>query len=136
MTGSLKSEGIANPGRKYVMLGVVLQLLDEFGVCSLAVFEFVRSAGGGSDKITKVRRERIIEKGYENIRAEARSRAAKGVIPGYNSGGIMLKRVELVHPCSRLGMLIGEYVRDLGLLVFADAHSCSAGEAVTHRVVQ
>jgi hypothetical protein len=55
MVGSLKSEGIANPGRKYVMLGVVLQLLDEFGGCSLAVFEFVySSAGGGGDKIAEV----------------------------------------------------------------------------------
>ena len=63
MTGSLKSEGIANPGRKYVMLGVVLQLLDEFGVCSLAVFEFVySSAAGGGDKIAEVWRERIIKK--------------------------------------------------------------------------
>jgi hypothetical protein len=131
----LKGKGIADSGREDVVLGIVLKLFREFGLCGLAVFEFVRSTGGGGDKIAKVWHERVVEKGYEDIRAEARCRAAEGVISGDNSGGILLKRVELVHPCRRLGMLIGEYVGDLGLLVFADAHSCSAGETVTHRVV-
>jgi hypothetical protein len=105
MTGSLKSEGIANPGRKYVMFGVVLQLLDEFVVCSLAVFVFVySSAGGGGDKIAEVWRERIIKKGYKDIRAEARCRAAKGIISGDDSRGIRLQGVEFMHPCGRLGI--------------------------------
>jgi hypothetical protein len=132
----LKGKGIADSGGKDVVFGIVLKLFREFDLCSLAVFEFVHSTGGGSDKIAKVWHERVVEKGYEDIRAEARCRATEGVIPGDNSGSIVLKRVELVHPCRRFGMLIGEYVRDLGLLVFADAHSCSAGEAITHRVVQ
>jgi len=132
----LKSQGIANSGEKYVVLGTILKFFREFDLCSLAMFEFVRSTGRGSDKIAKVWHERVVEKGYEDIRAEARCRTAEGIISGDNSGGIGLKRIKLVHPCRRLGVLIGEYVRNLGLLVFADAHSCSTGEAVTHRIVQ
>ena len=93
----LKGKGIADSGGKDVVLGIVLKLFREFDLCSLAVFEFVRSTGGGSDKIAKVWHERVVEKGYEDIRAEARCRAAEGVIPGDNSGsisGVLVPAVE------------------------------------------
>ena len=56
----LKGKGIADSGGKDVVLGIVLKLFREFDLCSLAVFEFVRSTGGGSDKIARAQGAPIV----------------------------------------------------------------------------
>jgi hypothetical protein len=119
-----------------VVLRIILKFFREFGLCSLAMFELVCSTGRGSDKIAKVWHERVIEKGYEDVGAKTRCRTAEGIVSGDDNWSIGLKRIKFVHPCCRLGVLISKYVRNLGLLVFADTRSCSTGEAVTHRIMQ
>ena len=59
----LKSKRVADSAGKVVMSGVMLKLVCEGHLRSLGVFELVNHAGGGGNKITKVRVVRIIDKG-------------------------------------------------------------------------
>ncbi len=101
-----------------MVLGVVLQLVSECSLRSFSVLEFVGSAGRGGDKITKVRVERVVDVGNQNIWAEARCRAAGGVIPVNNGRCERLQRIEFMHPSRRLGVLVCENVGDLSVRVF------------------
>lgn len=50
---------------------IMSKLRDKLVLCSLAMSELVGSARGRSDKVAKIRIEGVINKGNEDVRAEA-----------------------------------------------------------------
>ncbi len=98
--------------------------------------ELVGGARRRGDEIAKVRVERVVDKGNENIWAETWCRGAKGSVLMMYDGSRGLERIKFMHPCGGLGMLVSEDIRDLRIRVRADAFAGSACKAITHRVVK
>jgi hypothetical protein len=115
---ALEGQRIANSVRIRVVFGVVLKLFSESNLSGLSMFELVGKAGRRGNKVPKIGIERVVDIGNKYVRAEAGSRSASKIIPVDNGRCQMLQRVELMHPSSRLGMLISQYVRDLSVGVF------------------
>jgi hypothetical protein len=106
ISGALKCKRVTNTVGKVVMLGVMSKLVVELELSSLTVSQAVGCARRRGDKVTKVRMERVIGEGNEDIWTEARSRTTLRIILEQNGRCIGAKRVELMHPSRRFSEFV------------------------------
>ncbi len=110
ISGALKCKRIKNTAGKVVMLGVVPKLVVELELSSLTVSQAVGRARRRGHKVAKVRMERVIGEGNEDIWTEARSGTTLRIILEQNGRCVGAERVELMHPSRRFGKFISQNV--------------------------
>jgi hypothetical protein len=78
---------------------IVSKLRYKFVWCSLDMSELVGDARGRSDEVAKIRVEGVINKGNENVWAEAWCRSVMSSVLMVYNGSRGLERIKLMHPC-------------------------------------
>ena len=120
VSGTFKSKGVAGFVGVNTVFVIIESLFSMLELGCLTVCEIVCDAGRGCDKVAKVRSERFVSEGNENVRAEAGGRMAVGIVSEDDGWGITLKGIYLVHPCSSFGELVSENIRNASVWVFAN----------------
>lgn len=133
---AFKGERVADTRWVFMMFEVMSQLQDILILSSLAMSKLVRGARRRRNKVSKVGIEGIVDKGNENVRAQARGGCFLSAMIVSNNGCRRLEGIEFIHPSGRLGMFVRQDVRDLRCRVATDAAPRSARKAITDRVVQ
>ena len=72
VSGALKGKRVADTTWVFMMCGVVSKLLDKLVLSSLAMSKLVGGTWRRRNKVTKIGIEGIVDKGNENVRAQAR----------------------------------------------------------------
>ena len=135
VSGALKGKRVADTTWVFMMCGVVSKLLDELILSSLAMSKLVGGTWRRRNKVTKIRIEGIIDKGNENVRAQARGGYFLSTMIVKDSRCRGLEGVKLMHPSGRLGMFVCQDVCNLRRRIAADAAPCSACKAVADGIV-
>jgi hypothetical protein len=136
VSGTLKGKRIANAAWIVMIFEIMSQLLDKLVLGSFSMSKLVRDTWRRSHKVAKVRIERIVDKGNENIWAQAWGRSSLSALFVQNNGCGGLERVKFVHPSSRLGVLVCQDVRHLRSSISTNAVACSSSKTIANRVVQ
>jgi hypothetical protein len=78
----------------------------------------------------------FIDNSDEDVRAEAESRRAGGMIPVDDGRCLQLQWVKIMHPSGRFGVLVGKEICNFGVGVLGDSCACSSSKAISHGVAQ
>jgi hypothetical protein len=97
---AFKGKGVENTAGVIMVLGIMLEFFRVFDLSSLSMSEAVCSAGGGRNKVAKIRVKRVIVEGDNHIWAEAGSWATVNVIFEEDGRSIGLKGVKAMYPSS------------------------------------
>jgi hypothetical protein len=119
-----------------MVLGIMLQLLDKLDLSGLAMFEFVREARRGGNKVTKVRIKGVISESNENVRTQAWGGPFMRIIPDGDGRGVRFERVKVMHPSSGFGKLVSKNIGNSRIWVVSNALASSTSKAISDGVMK